>query len=250
MTATAGDLRGKVALVTGGSRGIGRAVAERLAANGATVAINYRTGTDAARALRDELRARGGVAEAFAADVADEAAVRAMLADVAGAFGRIDVLVNNVGALVRQALGAIDRAGFAAQVDVNVWSVVAVTQAALPYFPEGGGRIVNVASNLALSPVAGFAVCAATKAAVIALTRAFARELGARRITVNAVAPGAVETEMMQGVPEERRRYLERYTPLGGMGKPEEIADVVAFLASDASRRMTGQTVVVDGGLV
>jgi 3-oxoacyl-[acyl-carrier protein] reductase len=252
----AGELQGKVALVTGASRGIGRAVVERLASLGAVVAINCRShrahgGSDeAARALRDELRARGGTAEVFAADVADEDAVHAMVADVAGAFGRIDVLVNNAGILEPQEVGAIDRRAFLAQVDVNLWGVVAVTQAALPHFPAGSGRIVNVASNVALAPIAGAAVYAATKAGVISLTRAFARELGSRRITVNAVAPGAVDTEMMQGASEVRRRYLADNTPLGAMGTPGEIADVVAFLASDASRRMTGQTIVVDGGLL
>jgi 3-oxoacyl-[acyl-carrier protein] reductase len=164
------------------------------------------------------------------------------------AFGRIDILINNAGIFGMQPLGAIEPQSFAEQFRVNTLSVVLVTQEALPHFPATGGHVVNVASSLAYAPVAGTSVYAATKAAVVTLTQAFARELGGRRISVNAVAPSVTETDMTRAHLPERRRALVESTPLGRIGQPEDVADVVAFLASSASRWVSGRTILVDGG--
>jgi 3-oxoacyl-[acyl-carrier protein] reductase len=241
-------LEDKVALVTGGSRGIGAAIAKRLASLGARVAINFHSNERAAREVADEIRRAGGTAEIFTGDVADPTAVRSMVAAVVQAFGRIDILVNNAGIFGVRPLGRIDPAFVTEQFLVNTLSVVLVTQEAMSYFPATGGRVVNVSSSLAFAPDEGTSVYAASKAAVATLTQAFARELGGRRITVNAVAPAVTNTDMTRAIPLERRELLAETTPLGRLGQPEDVADVVAFLASDASRWVSGRTILVDGG--
>ena len=243
-------LRDRVALVTGASRGIGAAIARKLAALGARAAINFRADANAAQAVASEIRHCGGSAEVFAADVADPAAVKAMIAAVVKAFGQIDILVNNAGIADARRFGAIDPEFFTRLFEINALSVVLVTQEAVPYFPASGGHIVNLSSNLAFAPSEGLSIYAASKAAVATLTQAFAGELAPRHITVNAVAPGAIETDMTSGMSPERRELIVRTTPLGRLGTPVDVADVVAFLASDACRWVTGRTIVVDGGLL
>jgi 3-oxoacyl-[acyl-carrier protein] reductase len=213
-------LHEKVALVTGGSRGIGAAIAKRLASLGAQVAINFRSDERAAREVADAIRRTGGTAEIFAGDVADPAAVKSMVAALIRAFGRIDVLVNNAGIFGMRPLGAIEPQFFAEQVRVNTLSVVLVTQEALPHFPATGGQVVNVASSLAYAPVAWTSVYAATEAAVMTLTQAFARELGGRRITVSAVAPSVTETDMTRAHLPERRQAWSRARRWVGSGSP------------------------------
>lgn len=247
---TTRTLDGKVALVTGGSRGIGAATVRRLAALGATVAVNYRANESAARGVVASVVAQGGVARAYQADVADAAAIQPLVSQVAQDFGRLDILVNNAGVLGMRPVGQLDQAFFVEQFHGNVLSMVLATQAALPFFPKEGGRIVNVASRLAYSPVMpGSALYAGAKAAVVTITQAFARELGARQITVNAVAPGTTETDMTTAILVERRKGIEAATPLGRVGQPDDLADAIVFFASPESRWITGRTIIVDGGM-
>ena len=241
------SLAGRIALVTGASSGIGREIARKLAAEGATVAVGYRTGKDAAEALAAEF---GGTAAAFGGDVAipEEAAVLANA--VAAQFGRIDVLVNNAGIIEPGLLGAIDPASFDRQFAANARSVLLMMQACLPHFPASGGRIINISSSLAMKPLESTAVYSASKAAVNTLTQGFAKELGKRQITVNAIAPGATETEMTAGIDPDIKDRISNATPLGRWARPDDIAHAVVFLASDAAKFITGQILVVDGGLI
>jgi 3-oxoacyl-[acyl-carrier protein] reductase len=244
-------LTGKVALVTGGSRGIGAAISRKLATLGARVAINFRSGAGAAQEVAEQIRRGGGVAEIFAGDVADPIAVKSMVAAVAKTFGRIDIVVNNAGAFGTRPFGAIDAAFFTEQFNANALSTILVTQEAVAHFPPGGGHVVNISSNLAFRSIAeGTSVYAAAKAAVATITQCFARELGKRKITVNAVAPGVIETRMTTELLAQRRQAIENDAPLGRIGQPGDVAEVVAFLASDAGGWVTGRTIIVDGGTV
>ena len=244
-------LTGKVALVTGGSRGIGAAIAMKLAALGARAAINYRSGTSAAQEVAAEIRRRGGIAEIFAGDVAEPGAVKSMVAAVVRAFGHIDIVVNNAGAFGTRPFGTIDAAFFTEQFNANALSTVLVTQEAAAHFPSTGGRVVNVSSNLAFRSIAeGTSIYAAAKAAVATITQCFARELGKRNITVNAVAPGVIETRMTTELLAERRQAIVDDAALGRVGQPGDVAGVVAFLVSDAAGWITGRTIMVDGGTV
>jgi 3-oxoacyl-[acyl-carrier protein] reductase len=240
------SLHGKIALITGASRGIGAAIARRLAADGATVAIHYRSGQAAAEALAQEI----GKAAAFQADITQPAEALRLAEAVAAQFGRIDILVNNAGIIEPGLFGAIDPASFERQFTINTLSVLLMMQAAVPHFPASGGRVVNISSSLAMAPLESTVVYSASKAAVNTLTQGFARELGKKRITVNAVAPGATETDMTADLDPAIKDRISSATPLGRWAKPEDIADTVAFLASDAARFITGRIITVDGGLI
>jgi 3-oxoacyl-[acyl-carrier protein] reductase len=241
-------LSGKVAIVTGGSRGIGAAIARRLAGEGAQVALFYRSNAEAADATVRAIEAAGGQAAAFKADVADEVAVRLAVREVATRFGRVDALVNNAGIFEAEPVGEISRESFHRQFAVNAWSVLASTQAALEHFPAAGGAIVNVSSSLAVRPEPQTVSYSASKAAVDSLTLGCAIELGARGIRVNAVAPAITRTDMTADIPAEQLREETRLTPLGRLAEPGDIADVVAFLCSDDARWITGRSLLVDGG--
>jgi 3-oxoacyl-[acyl-carrier protein] reductase len=243
-------LDNKTALVTGGSRGIGAAIARRLARDGAAVAIVSRTASPAADAVVKSIVEAGGRAKAFQADVSDEASVRQAVQAIAAHYGRIDVLVNNAGTYQAAPVGEVTRAMFQEQMDMHAWSVVAMTQAALPHFPSEGGAIVNVSTNLVHTPGHGHAVYSAAKAAVEVLTKGFAAELGPRQIRVNAVAPAITRTDMTADIPAEHLREETAATPLGRLAEPEDIADVVAFLASHDARWVTGRTLLTDGGRI
>lgn len=242
-------LAGKVVLITGGSRGIGAAIARRLASEGAHVAVNYQASAEAAEALVAALRESGVDAEAFQADVADPDQAERLVAHAMARFGRLDVLVNNAGIGEVRPLGAIDPGHVSRLLSTNVGSAVFVTQAAAQHL-GAGGRVIVTSSVMAQRGFAGQSIYAASKAALEALTRSWAVELGARGITVNGVAPALTETDMVAGIPETFRQMAIAQTPLGRLGRPEDIADVVAFLASDDSRWITGQTLTVDGGKV
>jgi len=243
-------LTDKVALVTGASRGIGAVIAARLAKDGATVVVNYAAAAPGpAQDVVKAITADGGRAEAVRASVSDEGAVRAMLEQIAARHGRVDVVVNNAGTWAGAALGEVTAAHYHKLFDLNVLGPLLVTAAAVRHFPaSGGGRIVNVSSVAARGAAAGSSVYAASKAAVEAFTRNWAAELGPRGITVNAVAPGTTATEAVAAGPEEFKRATIARTPLGRMGTPADVADVVAFLASDAARWVTGEVIAVSGG--
>jgi 3-oxoacyl-[acyl-carrier protein] reductase len=241
-------MSGKVAVVTGGSRGIGAAIARRLASEGAQLALFYRHDSEAADATVQAIEAAGGRAASFRADVSDEAAVRFAVREVVARFGRVDALVNNAGIFEAESVGEISRESFHRQFFVNTWSVLASTQAALDHFPATGGAIVNVSSSLAVRPEPQTVSYSASKAAVDSLTLGCAIELGARGIRVNAVAPAITRTDMTADIPTEQLREETRLTPLGRLAEPGDIADVVAFLCSDDARWITGRSILVDGG--
>ncbi|HEX2448480.1 MAG TPA: 3-oxoacyl-ACP reductase family protein [Methyloceanibacter sp.] len=242
-------LNGKVALVTGGSRGIGAAIAKALADDGADVAISYAASADKAEAVVKELRKKGVRAEAFKADQARAEEVEALVKTVAQRFGRLDILVNNAGVF---ALGQVhDRANNIAELErlfaVNVGGVAAAVRSAAPLMNDGG-RIISIGSVVGdSSPFAGIADYSATKAAILGYTRGWARDLGPRGITVNNVAPGPIDTDMNPDDGDFAAAQRSA-TALGRYGKPEEVAAAVAFLASPAAAYITGTTLTVDGG--
>jgi 3-oxoacyl-[acyl-carrier protein] reductase len=249
------DWRNQVAVVTGGARGLGRATARLLAQRGAAVCVNYAAHADAAEALVAEIATAGGRAIAVAADVADPAAVEAMVARAEAELGPVTVLVNNAGTAWQGTLDTYDREQVARMREVNVDGVIHATRAVMASMrARRYGRIVNVASIAAIgTALAGNAFYAATKAEVVILTRRFALELGEHGITVNAVAPGFVRTDMTQGgrgaadwqATEQRFAAL---TMMGRVGEPEDIANAVVFLASPESGWITAQVLTVDGG--
>jgi len=242
-------LTGKVALVTGGSRGIGAAIAKALADDGADVAISYSSSPDKAKQVVNELLAKGVRAHAFKADQAKAEEVEALVNDVSERFGHLDILVNNAGVF---ATGQVhDRANNLAELDhlfaVNVGGVVAAVRAAVPLM-NGGGRIISIGSVVGeQSPFAGIADYSATKAALLGYTRGWARDLGPKGITVNTVQPGPIDTDMNPSNSEFADAQKTR-TALGRYGKAEEVAAAVAFLASPEAGYITGTTLTVDGG--
>ena len=243
------NLQDKIAVVTGGSRGIGAAIAERLAADGARVVINYTQDERAARALASRIEATGGQGLVVQADVSQLDALDRLVAQTVERWGRIDILVNNAGAADFRPIEQIDSALYARMVDINFRAPFFLMQKALPHMGEGG-RVINISSAASEMTIPGASVYAATKAGLETLTRMAAAELGPRQITVNAVAPGLVETDMMRGMTSaEMVEAMVQQTALGRIGQPGDIADVVAFLASDAARWVTGQTIFAHGGL-
>jgi 3-oxoacyl-[acyl-carrier protein] reductase len=241
------QLDGKVAIVTGGSRGIGAATARRLAADGARVVVNYAQSATAAEAVVREIEAAGGEAIAVQADVSDRAEVERLVATTVERYGGLDILVNNAAVLTPAPLAEITAEQVERQFGVNVRGALYATQAAVAAF-RNGGRVVNVSSVAGEAPSPGFAVYSATKAALDAITRSLAAEL-APRVRVNAVSPGPTETDMFDSVrsPEFEANALGR-TPLGRIGRPDDIADVIAFLTSDDAGWITGQVITASGG--
>ena len=244
-------LDGKTALVTGASRGIGRAVALALAAAGARVAINYAGNVKAAEEVKASIEAAGGTAILCQADVADSAAVEAMVAAVVKEFGTIDILVNNAGITRDTLLMRMKDEDFAKVLDTNLKGVFYCTKAVSKLMmKKRAGRIVNMASVVGLVGNAGQTNYAAAKAGVIGFSKSAAKELASRGITVNVVAPGFIGTDMTAGLPESVKEKMLTDIPLGRMGEPEDVANAVLFLASDQASYITGQVVNVDGGMV
>lgn len=249
------SLSGQVALVTGGSRGLGRAIATRLARDGAAVCVNYRNRDDEARSVVDEILGGRGSAIAVRADVGDPAAVAAMVDQTGAELGPISILVNNAGMSLRGTLEDFDPGRFEQMRRTNVDGVVHVTRAVVPNMKERGyGRIVNISSVAAAgTTIPGLTFYAATKAAVSVLTRRFAMELGPHGITVNAVAPGFILTDMVRAGRSEQQvrdtvKRLSDRAMAGRVGAPEDIAHAVAFLVAPESGFVTAQILTVDGG--
>ncbi len=243
-----GSLDGKVAVVTGASRGIGRAIAEKLAEDGAKVVVNYTSNEEAANEVVSKIENRGGKAVAVQADTGEISEVRTLFEEATSRFGRLDVLVNNAGIIAPEMIAEATEEAFDRQFAVNVKGVFFAMQEAAKRL-EDGGRIINVSSvNTLMSPPAS-AAYNATKAAVEQFARTGAKEFGGRGITVNAVSPGATDTDMLAGAPPERREMAAQMAPLGRLGEPRDIADVVAFLASDEARWITGQNLQAGGGI-
>lgn len=244
-----GKLDGRVAIVTGASKGIGAGIALRLAADGASVIVNYALSADAAEQLVTTIRKAGGHARAVQADVSQPADINALFYKATAAFGHVDILVNNAGIYEFGDLASITPESIDRQFALNVKGLILATQAAARVFPHTGGVVVNISSGAGVTPVAWAQVYCATKGAVDNLTRSFALELGARKIRVVGVAPGLVATEGTSGLGEEGTAPFVARTPLGRVGQPTDIAAAVAFAVSDDGGWITGETMQVGGGL-
>ncbi|ATB31261.1 SDR family NAD(P)-dependent oxidoreductase [Melittangium boletus] len=242
-----GKLEQKVAIITGASRGIGAAVARRLASDGAKVVVNYVRNADAAAAVVASIQAAGGDALAVCADVADESQMQALFTTTLERHGRLDILVNNAAAFGSAPLDQIDRGLFQQLVDVNIWGVLVGCRLAGRHMTTGG-RVINFSSIGVHKGFAGGGMYAATKAAVESLTRTAATELAPRDISVNALIVGQVATDMGAEVPMKMRQQIAAQTLIGKIGRPEDVGGVVSFLASDDARWVTGQTLGVNGG--
>ncbi len=243
-------LDGKVAVVTGASKGIGAAIAKRLATEGAAVVVNYASSKAGAERVVAEITSKGGKAIAVEADVAKKADIERLFARTKKAFGALNILVNNAGIYENAPLGQITEEHFHRHFNLNVLGLILATQEALKYFPSDGGSIVNTSSLVSTLSPAGMAVYNATKSAVDNLTRTFAKELGPRKIRVNSINPGPVETEgtRSSGI-IDKFQALAATIPLGRIGQPQDIAPAVAFFASPDSGWITGETLYISGGL-
>jgi 3-oxoacyl-[acyl-carrier protein] reductase len=245
------DLTGKTALVTGGSRGIGKAIVLRLARQGADVAFSYRGNADAAAATAAEVESLGRKALSVQADAKAQDGAETLVKAVIEAFGKVDILVNNAGITRDDLIMRMKPEDWTDVLETNLfgafWAIKACTR---PMLKARSGRIINITSVSGQAGQTGQANYSSAKAGLIGLTKAAARELASRGITVNAVAPGFVLTELTQDLPEALQAQITERTPLGRFGTPEEIADAVAYLASDEAAFITGQVLAVDGGLV
>jgi len=242
-------VKGKVVLVTGGGRDVGRAITLAYAGEGATVAVNYNSSAKEAEAVATEAKAAGGDARAYQSDVADNESVKRMVAAVMKDFGRIDVLVNNAGYTKRQRFVDTTPDDWKKQIDVGLYGVIHTCHAVLPHMvKQGSGRIINFAGDSARVGENGLAVTAASRGGVLALTKSLAREVGRANVTVNAITLGLIETPHDQAWVDENRDKLVRLYPMRRLGKTSDVAPMVLFLGSEQASWITGQIISVNGG--
>ncbi|MEM7347859.1 MAG: 3-oxoacyl-ACP reductase FabG [Chloroflexota bacterium] len=245
------DLSGKVAVVTGSSRGIGAGIAKTLAAQGAKVVVNHRSSPEGAEAVVAEIEANGGEGMVIQADVADADEAQALVKSTIKAYGQIDILVNNAGTTRDMVIMMMKSEDWDLVLKTNLTSVYTCSKAAVrPMMKKRTGRIINITSVVGLAGQAGQTNYAASKAGIIGFTKSLAKEVGARNITVNAVAPGFVPTALTDVLPDDMMEDILKTTPLGRLGTVEDISHAVLFLASDEASYITGQILSVDGGLV
>jgi 3-oxoacyl-[acyl-carrier protein] reductase len=246
-----GELEGKVAIVTGGSKGIGAAIAKGLGAAGAAVVVNYASSREGADRVVAEITGRGGRAVAVQGDVAKAADVRRLFEETQRAFGRLDVLVNNAGVYQLEPIESVVEDAFHRQFNTNVLGPILAIQEAVKHFGPKGGSVINISSVASTSAPPNSVVYSATKGALDTVTRVLAKELGPRRIRVNTIAPGGVETEGVHAaglMGSDFEKQVVAGTPLGRFGQPEDIAGVAVFLASDAAGWITGERISASGG--
>jgi 3-oxoacyl-[acyl-carrier protein] reductase len=251
MSSNTKKLAGKVAVVTGASKGIGASIAKNLAGEGASVVVNYASDKGGADRLVTEIAAQGGKAIAVQANVAKKADIDRLFAETKKAFGQLDVLVNNAGVYEFLPLDQITEEHFHRHFDLNVLGLLLTTQAAVRQFGSAGGSIVNISSVASTSAPPGGSVYSATKGAVDTITKSLAKELGPQGIRVNAINPGMIETEGLHSagiVESDFRKQYQAATPLGRIGQPQDIASAAVFLASPDSSWVTGETIYVTGG--
>ncbi|HEY3931820.1 MAG TPA: glucose 1-dehydrogenase [Verrucomicrobiae bacterium] len=244
-------LAGKVAVVTGASKGIGASIAKHLAAEGASVVVNYASSKAGADKVVAEIASNGGKAVAVQADVSKSADIGKLFSETKKAFGHVDILVNNAGVYEFGPLENVTEEHFHKQFNLNVLGLLLTTQEAVKHFTPVGGSVVNISSVVGRHPLAGTSVYSATKGAVDAITKSLAKELGPKKIRVNSLNPGMIETEGLHtaGFAEgDFRKHIEMQTPLGRIGQPDDTAKVAVFLASDDSGWVTGETLLVSGG--
>ena len=247
-----GKLTNKVAVVTGASKGIGAGIAKALAADGASVVVNYATSKEGADKVVAEIKAKGGKAVAVQGDVSKQADISKLFAETKKAFGRLDVLVNNAGVYEFAPLGDVTEESFHKLFNLNVLGLILSSQEALKYFGPEGGSIINIGSTASSLNVPTAVTYTATKAAVDSVTGVLAKELGPKKIRVNSINPGMVETEGVHAagvIGSDLQKQFELQTPLGRIGQPNDIAPIAAFLASDDSGWLTGELLLASGGL-
>lgn len=244
-----GKLANKVAVVTGASKGIGAAIAKQLAAEGASVVVNYASSKEGADKVVAEIVDAGGNAIAVGASVTKEGDIARLFEETKKTYGKVDVLVNNAGVYGFFPLESVTAEEYKRQYDTNVLGLLLTTKAALPFFPPTGGSVVNISSVVSTLAPPASSVYSGTKGAVDSITRSLAKELGSRKIRVNAISPGLVSTEGTSGfIGSDFEKQAVATTPLGRIGQPEDIALPVAFLASEDARWITGETIYVSGG--
>ncbi len=247
-----GKLANKVAVVTGASKGIGAGIAKALAADGASVVVNYASSKEGADRVVAEIKAKGGRAVAVQGDVSKQADIGKLFAETKKAFGRLDVLVNNAGVYEFSPLGEVTEESFHKMFNLNVLGLILTSQEALKYFGPEGGSIINIGSTASSMNVPTAVTYTATKAAVDSVTGVLAKELGPKKIRVNSINPGMVETEGVHAagfIGSDFQKQFESQTPLGRIGQPNDIAPIASFLASDDSGWLTGELLFVSGGL-
>ena len=251
MNTTTKKLTGKVAIVTGASKGIGASIAKQLAAEGAAVVVNYASSKEGAERVVAEIIRDGGKAIAVQANVADKDEIERLFAETKKAFGTLDILVNNAGIYEFSPLENVTAEHFHKMFDLNVLGLILASQQAVKHFGDAGGNIVNISSVAATSAPPAASVYSATKAAVDAVTKSLAKELGSRNIRVNSINAGMIETEGLHSTGisgSDFRKEVESQTPLGRIGRPQDVAPVAVFLASSESAWITGETLYVSGG--